>query len=101
MDISPGSLRDAIMREARITIDLSDMKECLNWWLNGAKKYKRKTDGRWNTTDNQALERWFRRFFPEMAKVGATFPRSCGIPTRNGKNWYPATVRNILKIQNA
>ncbi|MGD0207387.1 MAG: recombinase family protein [Verrucomicrobiota bacterium] len=23
-----------------------------------------------------------------------------GIPTRNGKNWYPATVRNILKIQN-
>jgi DNA invertase Pin-like site-specific DNA recombinase len=24
-----------------------------------------------------------------------------GIPTRNGKNWYPATVRNILKIQNA
>ncbi|MGH7942426.1 MAG: recombinase family protein [Limisphaerales bacterium] len=22
-----------------------------------------------------------------------------GIPTRNGKNWYPATVRNILKIQ--
>src|ERR1035437_10192306 len=24
-----------------------------------------------------------------------------GISTRNGKNWYPATVRNILKIQNA
>lgn len=24
-----------------------------------------------------------------------------GIQTRNGKNWYPATVRNILKIQNA
>ena len=23
-----------------------------------------------------------------------------GIPTRNGKSWYPATVRNILKIQN-
>jgi len=22
-----------------------------------------------------------------------------GISTRNGKNWYPATVRNILKIQ--
>ena len=24
-----------------------------------------------------------------------------GISTRNGKNWYPATIRNILKIQNA
>ena len=24
-----------------------------------------------------------------------------GISTRNGKNWYLATVRNILKIQNA
>jgi DNA invertase Pin-like site-specific DNA recombinase len=24
-----------------------------------------------------------------------------GIPTRNGKNWYPATVRNILRTQNA
>ena len=24
-----------------------------------------------------------------------------GISTRNGKNWYPATVRNILKIQTA
>jgi len=24
-----------------------------------------------------------------------------GISTRNGKNWYPATVRNIIKIQNA
>jgi DNA invertase Pin-like site-specific DNA recombinase len=24
-----------------------------------------------------------------------------GISTRNGRNWYPATVRNILKIQNA
>jgi len=24
-----------------------------------------------------------------------------GISTRNGKNWYPATVRNILKLQNA
>jgi DNA invertase Pin-like site-specific DNA recombinase len=24
-----------------------------------------------------------------------------GIPTRNRKNWYPATVRNILKSQNA
>ena len=24
-----------------------------------------------------------------------------GISTRNGKNWYPATVRNILKTQNA
>ena len=24
-----------------------------------------------------------------------------GIQTRNGKNWYPATVRNFLKIQNA
>ncbi len=23
-----------------------------------------------------------------------------GISTRNGKAWYPATVRNILKIQN-
>jgi len=23
-----------------------------------------------------------------------------GISTRNGKNWYPATIRNILKIQN-
>jgi hypothetical protein len=22
-----------------------------------------------------------------------------GIQTRNGKSWYPATVRNILKIQ--
>lgn len=24
-----------------------------------------------------------------------------GVATRTGKNWYPATVRNILKIQNA
>ncbi len=24
-----------------------------------------------------------------------------GIATRNGKNWYPATVHNILKIQTA
>jgi hypothetical protein len=24
-----------------------------------------------------------------------------GVSTRNGKNWYPATVRNILKIQTA
>lgn len=24
-----------------------------------------------------------------------------GIPTRNGKNWYPATVSNILKLQNS
>ena len=24
-----------------------------------------------------------------------------GISTRNGKNWYPATVRNVLRIQNA
>jgi Recombinase len=24
-----------------------------------------------------------------------------GIQTRGGKNWYPATVQNILKIQNA
>ena len=24
-----------------------------------------------------------------------------GISTRNGKNWYPAAVRNILKIQTA
>jgi DNA invertase Pin-like site-specific DNA recombinase len=24
-----------------------------------------------------------------------------GIATRNGKNWYPATVRNILEIQTA
>jgi len=67
--------RDAIMREAGMRIDMRDMKECMNWWLNGAKKYKRITDGRWNMTDNQALERWFRRFFPEMAKVWATFPR--------------------------
>jgi Recombinase len=24
-----------------------------------------------------------------------------GISTRNGKNWYPATIRNVLKIQTA
>ena len=24
-----------------------------------------------------------------------------GIATRNGKNWYPATVMNVLKAQNA
>lgn len=24
-----------------------------------------------------------------------------GISTRNGKNWYPATIRNILKVQTA
>jgi hypothetical protein len=24
-----------------------------------------------------------------------------GISTRNGKNWYPATVRNILKMRTA
>ena len=67
--------REAIMREAHMTIDVRDMKQCLNTWLNGAKKYKRKTDGRMSGTDLQSLERWFRRFFPEMAKVWSVMPR--------------------------
>lgn len=67
--------REAIMRGAGMSIDRRDMKQCLNTWLNGAKKYQRETDGRWNLKDNKALEGWFSRSFPELAKVWATFPR--------------------------
>ena len=67
--------RATIMKEAGLSIDLSDMKECLNTWLNGGKEYTRRTDGQKNRTDMRALERWFRRFFPEMVKVWATMPR--------------------------
>jgi hypothetical protein len=65
--------RDAIKREARITMELEDMKECVNTWLNGGKKYKRRTDGRMNKTDVDALDGWFRRNFPEMKKVWLSF----------------------------
>jgi DNA invertase Pin-like site-specific DNA recombinase len=49
--------------------------------------------------------------FPVLEEIKSagvpTLPGVCdclnrrGISTRNGKNWYPATVRNILKIQTA
>ena len=65
--------RDAIRKEARMTIDLRDMKQCVNTWLNGGKKYKRITDGRMNKTDVDALEGWFKRNFPEMKKVWSSF----------------------------
>jgi hypothetical protein len=67
--------REAIMREAGMRIDLRDMKECMNWWLNGAKKYKRITDGRLNQRDIDDLDRWFRRNFAEMNKVWSVFNR--------------------------
>jgi hypothetical protein len=65
--------REAIKREARITIELEDMKECVNTWLNGGKKYKRRTDGRMNKADVDALDGWFRRYFSEMKKVWSSF----------------------------
>ena len=61
--------RDAIMAAIGIRIHRDDMKECLNTWLNGAKKYERVTDGRWNLTNTRALEAWFTATFPNMAKV--------------------------------
>ncbi|HOC54465.1 MAG TPA: hypothetical protein PKI20_02455 [Verrucomicrobiota bacterium] len=61
--------RDAIVREAGITTPRADFKDCLNSWLNGARQYKRRTDGRTNRTDNRRLEAWFQRRFPEMARV--------------------------------
>jgi hypothetical protein len=71
--------RQAIMREAQIRIDLRDMKECVNTWLNGGKKYERRTDGRMNKTDVDALEGWFMRNFSEMKKVWSSFnPKATG-----------------------
>ena len=61
--------RDAIMAAAGIQIDRRDMKQCLNTWLNGAKKYQRATDGKWNLKNILALETWFATTFPNMAKV--------------------------------
>jgi hypothetical protein len=61
--------RDAIMAAIGIQIDREDMKKCLNTWLNGAKKYERVTDGRWNMKNITALESWFATTFPNMAKV--------------------------------
>jgi hypothetical protein len=63
--------RDTIMSDARIQLDKKDMKKCLNSWLNGAKKYLRVTDGRWDMRNNKRLEAWFQGWFPEMAKVWA------------------------------
>ncbi len=71
--------REAIMNEARMKIDLRDMKECVNTWLNGGKKYERRTDGRFNKTDVDALEAWFKRNFQEMKKVRDSFdPKETG-----------------------
>ena len=61
--------RDAIKAAAGIQIDGRDMKQCLNTWLNGAKKYQRVTDGKWNMKNITALETWFATTFPNMAKV--------------------------------
>ena len=61
--------RDAIMAAIGIQIDRDDMKQCLNTWLNGAKKYQRVTDGKWNMKNITALESWFAATFPNMAKV--------------------------------
>lgn len=61
--------RGVIVNEAGTTIDRRDMKDCLNSWLNGAKKYQRKTDGKWDMRNNKRLEAWFQAQFPEMARV--------------------------------
>jgi hypothetical protein len=61
--------RILIQREAGMSLDLPDVKECLNSWLNGAKKFERVTDGRWDMKNNKRLEAWFQGQFPEMAKV--------------------------------
>lgn len=61
--------RDAIMAAIGIQIARDDMKQCLNTWLNGAKKYERVTDGKWNMKNITALESWFTATFPNMAKV--------------------------------
>jgi hypothetical protein len=61
--------RDVIIRDAGITAARGDMKDCLNSWLNGARQYERRTDGRKNRTDNRKLEAWFQGRFPEMANV--------------------------------
>lgn len=63
--------RDVIASQAGIRLDRADMKECLNTWLNGAKKFRRRTDGRWDLKDNQKLEEWFQGLFPGMARVWA------------------------------
>jgi len=67
--------RDAVMAEAHMAIDGRDMKRCMNTWLNGGKKYKRKSDSRWNKVDMDDLDRWFKRNFPEMNKVWSAFNR--------------------------
>jgi hypothetical protein len=61
--------RGVIMEESEIRLQMKDMKQCLNTWLNGAKKYRRKTDGRWDLKNNQRLEAWFQARFPEIARV--------------------------------
>lgn len=61
--------REVIKTEAGINLVKEDVKECLNTWLNGAKKFKRRTDERWDVKNNRRLEAWFQRRFPEMAKV--------------------------------
>jgi hypothetical protein len=61
--------REAIKAEAGIGLVKDDVKDCLNTWLNGAKKFKRRTDERWDYKNNRRLEAWFQGRFPEMAKV--------------------------------
>jgi len=61
--------RGVIMNEAGMTIGRRDMKHCVNTWLNGAKKYLRETDGRWDMKNNKRLEAWFQGRFPEIARV--------------------------------
>ena len=61
--------RDTIMAAIGIQIARDDMKQCLNTWLNGAKKYQRVSDGKWNMKNITALESWFATTFPNMAKV--------------------------------
>jgi hypothetical protein len=61
--------RDAIKAEAGIPLVREDVKECLNTWLNGAKKFQHRTDKRWDYKNNRRLEAWFQGRFPEMAKV--------------------------------
>lgn len=61
--------RDAIKAEAGIPLVREDVKECLNTWLNGAKKFQHRTDKRWDYKNRERLEAWFQGRFPEMAKV--------------------------------
>ena len=67
--------RDVLLRKLDITGTKQDVKDCLNWWVNGAKKYLRTTTGKWNATDTRKLEEWFGKNFSAMAQVWATFDR--------------------------